>query len=78
MATIKQEQAAAGDGAAFLVGLAALARAVDETGAVARRAALLTRLASTMVSLSDGERGRLEQLVALFEGAAGGDERGAA
>lgn len=65
----KLQTAESGD--AMMIALAALARAIDETGGVARKAALLTRLASTMAHLSEAERARLGVLTALFEGTAG-------
>lgn len=64
------EAVTAGQGDAFLIGLAALAQAVDETGAVARKAGLLTRLASTLADINRSERTRLATLATLFENVA--------
>lgn len=59
---------ASNDCDAFIIGITSLARAIDETGALGRRAALLTRLTANIVHMSEGERRKLELLSVVLEG----------
>jgi hypothetical protein len=75
MTNMKKRDVDADD--AMLIAFAALAKAMDETGAVGRKAALLMRLASTMTDISAEQRARLAVLATLLEGTAGDGRRAA-
>lgn len=66
-AKVHDKKAADGD-EAVLIALASILRAVDSSGATARRAAVLVRLASSMSDISESERRRLASIAVLFEG----------
>lgn len=67
---VADDAATAEIGDATMIALAAVVRAVDPSGGVARQAATLMRLAATLSDLSGVERDRLMTLTRLFEGLA--------
>lgn len=58
---------AAESGDVLLLGIAALAKAVDASGATAKRAAMLIRLSMSMTGLSSADRTRLTVLASILE-----------